>query len=149
MRDRRDLSSRQKASLARNSDISVDPYDRRAHDLAHAASHDRHLRFVAANIRAAWRNFNYLMDGARTSAHRVLKRKFMGGFSPLKFCGQNFKAKFDTGILYQKITGGISAWNFTASKQRVNFKFNRLLARREIPKQRAIVTQNLSFSDAT
>ncbi|MFC2527678.1 MAG: hypothetical protein ACFNVQ_01195 [Campylobacter sp.] len=89
------------------------------------------------------------MDGARTSAHRVLKRKFMGGFSPLKFCGQNFKAKFDTGILYQKITGGISAWNFTASKQRVNFKFNRLLARREIPKQRAIVTQNLSFSDAT
>ena len=148
MRDRRNLSSRQKASLARNSDISVDPYDRGAHDLARAASHNRHLRFVAANTRAAWRNFNYLMDGAQTSARRVLKYKFMGGFSPLKFCGQNFKAKFDTGILYQKFTGGISAWNFTAPKQRVNFKFSRFRARRKIPKQRAIVTQNLSFSDA-
>ena len=121
MRDRRNLSSRQKASLARNSDISVDPYDRGAHDLARAASHNRHLRFVAANTRAAWRNFNYLMDGARTSAHRVLKRKFMGGFSPLKFCGQNFKAKFDTGILYQKFTGGISTWNFTAPKRARKF----------------------------
>jgi hypothetical protein len=82
VRDRRNLSSRQKASLARNSDISVDPYDRGAHDLARAASHNRHLCFVAANIRAAWRNFNYLMDSAQTSARRVLKRKFMGGISP-------------------------------------------------------------------
>ena len=81
MRDRRDLSSRQKASLARNSGTSVDPYDRRAHDLTHAASHDRHLRFVAANTCAAWRNFNYLMDGAQASARRVLKRKFMSGIS--------------------------------------------------------------------
>ena len=79
MRDRRDLSSRQKTSLARNSDTRMDPYDRRAHDVACTASHDRHLRFIVANIRAAWRNFNYLMDGVQTSARRVLKRKFMGG----------------------------------------------------------------------
>nr|WP_314521750.1 hypothetical protein [uncultured Campylobacter sp.] len=61
------------------------------------------------------------MDGAQTSARRVLKYKFMGGFSPLKFCGQNFKAKFDTGILYQKFTGGISTWNFTAPKRARKF----------------------------
>ncbi|WP_298706088.1 hypothetical protein [uncultured Campylobacter sp.] len=103
----------------------MDPYDRRAHDLARTASYDRHLRFIVANIRAAWRNFNYQMSGAQTSARRVLKRKFMGGFSLLKSCRQNFKAKFDTGILYQKFTGGISTWNFTAPKQRVNFKFSR------------------------
>ena len=121
MRDRRNLSSRQKASLARNSDISVDPYDRGAHDLARAASHNRHLRFVAANTRAAWRNFNYLMDGAQTSTRRVLKYKFMGGFSLLKSCGQNFKAKFDTGILYQKFTGGISMRNFIAKAKPPKF----------------------------
>ena len=92
MRDRRDLSSRQKASLARNSDISVDPYDRGAYDLARTASHDRHLRFIVANIRAAWRNFNYQMSGAQTSAHRVLKRKFIAEFPallwtlPCEFC---------------------------------------------------------------
>lgn len=62
MRDRRDLSSRQKASLARNSDISVDPYDRGAHDLARAASYNRHLRFVAANIRAAYSVIKILPD---------------------------------------------------------------------------------------
>nr|WP_315055316.1 hypothetical protein [uncultured Campylobacter sp.] len=27
--------------------------------------------------------------------------------------------------MYQKFTGGISAWNFAAPKQRVNFKFSR------------------------
>jgi hypothetical protein len=81
MRDRRNLSSRQKTSLARNSDTRMDPYDRGAHDLARAASHNRHLCFIVANIRAAWRNFNYLMSGAQISARRVLKRKFMGGIS--------------------------------------------------------------------
>jgi len=121
VRDRRDLSSRQKASLARNSDISVDPYDRRAHDVARTASYDRHLRFIVANIRAAWRNFNYQMSGVQTSARRVLKRKFMGGFSLLKSCRQNFKAKFDTGILYQKFTGGISVRNFIAKAKPPKF----------------------------
>ena len=115
MRDRRNLSSRQKASLARNSDISVDPYDRRAHDLARTASHDRHLRFIVANIRAAQLAIEISLSGAQISARRVLKRKFMGG---------------------------ISTWNFTVPKQRVNFKFSRLLARRKIPKQRANVVQN-------
>ena len=77
VRDRRDLSSRQKASLARNSDISVDPYDRRAHDLARTASHDRHLRFIVANIRAAQPAIEISLSGAQISARGILKRKFI------------------------------------------------------------------------
>ncbi len=92
MRDRRDLSSRQKASLARNSDIGVDPYDRRAHDVACTASHNRHLRFVAANIRAAQPAIEISLSGAQISARRVLKRKFIAEFPallwilPCEFC---------------------------------------------------------------
>lgn len=77
MRDRRDLSSRQKASLARNSDISVDPYDRRAHDVARTASYDRHLRFIVANIRAAWPAIEISLSGAQISARGIVKRKFI------------------------------------------------------------------------
>jgi hypothetical protein len=77
VRDRRDLSSRQKASLARNSDISVDPYDRRAHDLARTASHDRHLRFIVANIRAAQPTIEISLSGAQISTRGILKRKFI------------------------------------------------------------------------
>lgn len=37
-------------------------YDRGAHDLARAASYNRHLRFVAANIRAAYSVIKILPD---------------------------------------------------------------------------------------
>jgi hypothetical protein len=88
MRDRRNLSSRQKASLARNSDISVDPYDRGAHDLARAASHNRHLRFVAANTRAAWPAIEISLSGAQISARGIVKLNLSIKVNRLKFCGE-------------------------------------------------------------
>ncbi len=88
MRDRRDLSSRQKASLARNSDISVDPYDRRAHDVARTASHDRHLRFIVANIRAAWPAIEISLSGAQISARGIVKLNLSIKVNRLKFCGE-------------------------------------------------------------
>lgn len=88
VRDRRDLSSRQKASLARNSDISVDPYDRRAHDVACTASHDRHLRFIVANIRAAWPTIEISLSGAQISARGIVKLNLSIKVNRLKFCGE-------------------------------------------------------------
>ena len=126
MCDRRDLSSRQKASLARNSDISVVSYDRGANDLACAASHNRHLRFVAANTRAAQPAIEISLSGAQISARGIVKLNLSIKVNRLKFCGQNLTREF-----VFKIVGGISARNFTVAKQRVNFKFSRLLARRK------------------
>lgn len=76
----------------------MDPYDRGTRDLARTASHDRHLRFIVANIRAAWPAIEISLSGAQISARGIVKLNLSIKVNRLKFYGE------------------ISARNFTAAK---------------------------------